>query len=209
VPSTSADGDRVPVVHLADRDIRVTTLGQGLAQHGVLGQAQAGAPAGPVRSAGAGEIEARRMSSGIKQQDVLESLLEPIWASPCRTLRTVLIDERDRYLAEKIRTAPGDSASSPWWAPGHVPGIKRCWQPPGRRWNRPSRRTPPKGRQAGQDPQVAAAADAILALIGGRVLPYGGMPVPAFDMLTWWVAANGILAGIGALIWPGPSADHR
>jgi pheromone shutdown protein TraB len=48
VPWTSAEADRVPVVHLADRDIRVTTLGQGLAQHGVVEKAQADAAADPV-----------------------------------------------------------------------------------------------------------------------------------------------------------------
>ena len=43
-----------------------------------------------------------------------------------RIARQILIDERDRYLAHKIRTAPGQRIVAVVGA-GHAPGIKRYW----------------------------------------------------------------------------------
>ena len=51
----------------------------------------------------------------------------PRWANLCRYLKDILIDERDQYLAEKIRTAPGQKIVAVVGA-GHVPGIKKYWK---------------------------------------------------------------------------------
>ena len=59
----------------------------------------------------------------MKQQDVLESLLSDIGTS-LPVLKDILIDERDRYLAHKIRTAPGKKIVAVVGA-GHIPGIKK------------------------------------------------------------------------------------
>jgi pheromone shutdown-related protein TraB len=59
----------------------------------------------------------------LKQQDVLEFALKTIGEKLPR-LKTILIDERDLYLAHTISHAPGDRIVAVVGA-GHVPGITR------------------------------------------------------------------------------------
>ncbi len=61
----------------------------------------------------------------MKQQDVLESLLAEVGKS-LPILKDILIDERDQYLAEKIKNAPGQKIVAVVGA-GHVQGIKKYW----------------------------------------------------------------------------------
>ena len=56
---------------------------------------------------------------------MLETLLADIGKS-LPVLRDILIEERDRYLVHKIRTAPGKKVVAVVGA-GHVPGIKKYW----------------------------------------------------------------------------------
>ncbi len=62
----------------------------------------------------------------LKDKDMLETLLSEIGESQPK-LKTILIDERDQYLTEKIRTAPGEKIVAVVGA-GHVPGIKAGWE---------------------------------------------------------------------------------
>jgi pheromone shutdown protein TraB len=64
----------------------------------------------------------------LKKKDMLDALLEELGAS-LPELRMVLIDERDQYLAHKIRTAPGNSIVAIVGA-GHIPGIRKYWEQP-------------------------------------------------------------------------------
>jgi pheromone shutdown-related protein TraB len=82
---------------------------------------------------------------------------------------------------------------------GHVPGIKRYW----------SSETdlaalealPPKSRLAGLIKWGLPAAILGLFVYGF----YAGGSKAGSDMILWWVAANGLLAGVGALIaWGHP-----
>ncbi|MBK8946558.1 MAG: TraB/GumN family protein [Ignavibacteriae bacterium] len=57
----------------------------------------------------------------LKNKDILTELLNEL-GSEMPTLKTVLIDERDSYLAEKIKNAPGDKIVAVVGA-GHVNGI--------------------------------------------------------------------------------------
>lgn len=59
----------------------------------------------------------------MKTEDVLTETMEA-FASQSPTMKKTLIDERDQYLAEKIRTAPGKKVVAVVGA-GHVPGIKK------------------------------------------------------------------------------------
>ena len=61
----------------------------------------------------------------MKQEDVLESLLAEVGKS-LPILKNILIDERDQYLADKIRNAPGNKIVAVVGA-GHVPGIQKYW----------------------------------------------------------------------------------
>ena len=58
----------------------------------------------------------------LKEQDVLSEAMDA-FAENSPTIKRVLIDERDQYLAEKIRTSPGKKIVAVVGA-GHVPGIK-------------------------------------------------------------------------------------
>jgi len=58
----------------------------------------------------------------MKSQDMLNSMLADLTEYFPR-LKKPLIDERDQYLAEKIKTAPGDKVVAVLGA-AHVPGIK-------------------------------------------------------------------------------------
>ena len=61
----------------------------------------------------------------MKQEDILESLLAEVGNS-LPALKNILIDERDIYLAQKIRRSPGKKILAVVGA-GHVAGIKRNW----------------------------------------------------------------------------------
>ena len=72
-----------------------------------------------------GEISEEEIEK-MKRTDVLESLLSDVGKS-LPVLRDVLIDERDQYLTQKIRTAPGRKIVAVVGA-GHIPGIKQYWE---------------------------------------------------------------------------------
>ncbi len=61
----------------------------------------------------------------MKEQDVLEALMADV-GKTLPMIKRILIDERDQYLAEKIRTAPGTKIVAVVGA-GHVAGIKEYW----------------------------------------------------------------------------------
>jgi len=181
-------------VWLADRDIRVT-LSRTWRSMGLWDKLkllyQLLLSLGEVDDLSQEDIE--RM----KQEDVLNALLEEVGtAQP--VIRKILIDERDRYLAQKIKDAPGGHIVAVVGA-GHVPGIKRYW----------SSETdlaalealPPKSRLAGLIKWGLPAAILGLFVYGF----YAGGSKAGSDMILWWVAANGLLAGVGALIaWGHP-----
>ncbi len=59
----------------------------------------------------------------MKSQDMLDSALNSLSES-FQELKSVLIDERDQFLAQKIKNAPGNKVVAVLGA-GHVPGIKK------------------------------------------------------------------------------------
>ncbi len=59
----------------------------------------------------------------MKRQDMLTAALQELSRFSPR-FKSILIDERDQYLAEKIKTAPGKKVVAVLGA-GHVPGIKK------------------------------------------------------------------------------------
>jgi pheromone shutdown-related protein TraB len=128
----------------------------------------------------------------MKQEDVLETLLADVGKS-LPILKDILIDERDRYLTHKIRTAPGNKIVAVVGA-GHVPGIKKYW-------NQDIdvealEQTPPKGKLSAILKWIIPIAILTLIVLGF----YHGGANAGTDMITWWVMANGILAGLGAII---------
>ena len=176
-------------IHLADRDIRIT-LSRTWRLMGLWTKmkllAQLVTSMGEVDSIKEEDIEK------MKDKDVLETLLSEI-GETLPELRRILIDERDKYLTEKIRSAPGKRIVAVVGA-GHVPGIKRDWN-----------ETidlnaldelPPKGKL------FSFLKWGIPALVVGLIVLgffYAGASAGT-HMIKWWVLANSVFAGLGAAI---------
>jgi len=174
-------------IHLADRDIRVTLSRtwrvMGLwAKLKVIFQL--------ALSLGNAEEITEEDVEKMKQEDMLQSLLSEVGKS-LPVLKRILIDERDRYLAQKIKTAPGKKIVAVVGA-GHVAGIKRYWE---EETNLADLEViPPKGRTAGFLKWLIPSLILVLFIYGF----FNGGSKAGAGMITWWVAANGIMAGIGA-----------
>jgi pheromone shutdown-related protein TraB len=176
-------------IHLADRNIRITLLKTWRAM-GLWSKVkllfQLILSIGKIDEINEEDIEK------MKQEDVLHTLLSEVGKS-LPILKDILIDERDQYLAQKIRTAPGNKIVAVVGA-GHVPGIKKCW-------NKDIdiealEQIPPKGKTSGILKWIIPLAILVLVVLGF----YHGGTNAGTDMITWWVMANGILAGLGAVI---------
>jgi len=176
-------------IHLADRDIR-TTLSRTWRIMGFWGKIklifQLTLSLGQLDEIKEEDVEK------MKQQDVLETLLAEVGKS-LPALKSILIDERDQYLAEKIRTAPGNKIVAVVGA-GHIPGIQKYWNSDID--TRALEQIPPKGKSIGFFKWLIPAAIVALFIAG---FFYGGTKAGT-DMIVWWILANGILAGLGAII---------
>ena len=176
-------------VHLADRDIRVTLsrtwrMMSFWDKMKVLFQLLLSV--GDVGDISEDDIEM------MKNQDILESLLADVGKS-LPMLKSVLIDERDQYLSEKIKTAPGQKIVAVVGA-GHAPGIKARWE---ERSNMAElERVPPKGKLVSLLKWGLPLLICAMFVVG---FAYGGAETGK-NMAIWWVVANGVLAGLGAVI---------
>ena len=174
-------------IELADRNIR-TTLSRTWHKMGLWTKIKL--LAGLVTSAG--ELDALKEEDveELKKKDILELLLSEIGASFPEIKRT-LIDERDAYLAHKIRTAPGEKIVAVVGA-GHVPGIRVYWKEPVDIGD--LEKMPPKGKLSVILKWGIPALIVGLIALGFRM---AGMTAGT-DMIKWWVLANAVLAGLGA-----------
>ena len=133
----------------------------------------------------------------LKKQDQLEALMGEMGrAFP--SIKHRLIDERDVYLAQKLRDAPGEKIVAVVGA-GHVPGMVAAIQqeqsiaeldtlPPPSRWSKIW-------------PWLIPAA--VVALIAWGFVQGGAER--GIDSILIWVLVNGVLAALGALAaWAHP-----
>lgn len=176
-------------ISLADRDIRITLSriwrSMGLWQKLKL-LFQLLVSAGEIDEISEADIEK------MKQQDVLETLLLEVEKS-LPVLRSILIDERDRYLASKIKSAPGQKKVAVVGA-GHVPGIKKYWNDDIDM--ELLEQLPPKSKVAGFFKWFFPLTVGLLLLFGF----YVGGAKAGTQMISWWIAVNGLLAGLGAVL---------
>ncbi|MCG2755032.1 MAG: TraB/GumN family protein [Desulfobacteraceae bacterium] len=176
-------------IHLADRDIRITlsrtwrvmSLWDKLK---ILFQL--------ISSAGEIDEISEKDIEKMKQKDMLETLLADVKKS-LPVLRNILIDERDRYLAHKIRTAPGKRIVAVVGA-GHVPGIKKYWEV--NTDINALEKIPPSSMFMRIFKWILPLSILSLFILG---FFYGGSTAGT-QMIIWWIAANGLLAGLGAII---------
>jgi pheromone shutdown-related protein TraB len=173
---------------LADRDIR-TTLSR--TWHVMRLWTKIRLLASLVASAGKVDSIKEEDVEELKNKDVLEFLLSEIGEFFPEIKRTI-IDERDKYLTHKIRTAPGKKIVAVIGA-GHVPGIRNHWGEPVVDIN-DLEEMPPKSKL------FVVLKWGIPTLIIGMII-FGFFMVGATastDMIKWWVMANAVLAGLGA-----------
>jgi pheromone shutdown-related protein TraB len=176
-------------IELVDRDIRVT-LSRTWSAMGFFGKLKLMfhllLSLGQVDDIKEEDIE--RM----KQEDILESLLAEVGNS-LPVLKSILIDERDMYLSQKIRQSPGKKILAVVGA-GHVAGIKRNWD---KEIDMDDlEKVPPKKKTMVALKWILPAAILTLFIYG---FSQGGT-VAGSNMIFLWIMANGLLAGLGALV---------
>ena len=176
-------------IHLADRDIR-TTLSRTWRLMGLWTKVKLLMQL--ITSMGDMDDIKKEDIEKLKEQDVLETLLSELGKS-LPSLQRVLIDERDQYLAYKIRTAPGKRIVAVVGA-GHVPGIKRFWHEPVDM--AALEIIPPKGKWTGFLKWGIPSLVLVLIILGFYL---AGANAGA-SMIKWWVLANAVLAGLGAAL---------
>lgn len=133
----------------------------------------------------------------LKKQDQLEALMGQM-GKAFPEIKKRLIDERDVYLAQKLRAAPGQRIVAVVGA-GHVPGMLQAIQssmpvaeleglPPPSRWSKIWPWLIPAG---------------VLALIAWGF--FQGGAERGIDSIAIWAGVTGTLAALGALLaWPHP-----
>lgn len=147
-----------------------------------------------VFSFGASDEISEEDIENMKQEDILQTLLSDVKKSH-PGIEKSLINERDKFLAEKIRSAPGEKIVAVVGA-AHVPGIKKFLAQDEKIDLNELNNLPPAGRLGKILKWVLPAA--ILLLFSTGFLMEG--KTAGTDMIWIWIAANGIFAGLGAVL---------
>ena len=174
---------------LADRDIR-TTLSR--AWHAMSWWSRAKLLCQLLVSMSQAEDITEEEIERMKQQDVLEALLSEVGRA-LPMLKAILIDERDRYMAAKIRQAPGKKVVAVVGA-GHLPGIRRHWD---EAVDLPALEALPPPGKIGTLLKWGIPGSIVALFIAGFF--YGGKEAGT-DMVILWSVCTGILAGLGAAL---------
>lgn len=128
----------------------------------------------------------------LKETDVLTEAIESM-AKEFPGVKTVLIDERDHYLAAKISEVEAETIVAVVGA-GHVPGIKKMLHKPVDL--KKLEEIPPPGK-------IGKFLKWIIPLLVIGIIGYGFLRMDtdvSFEMIKRWVLANGVFSAIGALI---------
>ncbi len=184
----------IPVV-LCDREIQIT-LKRAWASGGLWSKSKM--MAALLGSLFGGESVSEADIESLKETDALSAMMEEL-SDYLPGAKRVLIDERDRYLAEKIHEAAGSNILAVVGA-GHVPGIVRTLEalqagpidPPLEELNL----IPPKGLISRLLPWLVPLAVGTLFAAG---FVRSGWDLTR-DMFLLWVLVNGGLSAIGAAI---------
>ncbi len=131
----------------------------------------------------------------LRESDTLSALLEEM-GRHLPSVKTILVDERDAYMAHHIRNAPGSKVVAVVGA-AHLPGLLRCLQqelPPERLAEISS--IPPKSLTSRAVPWVIPGV-VLLLFVGGF---FFGDRERIAGAAVAWILANGLLSALGALI---------
>ncbi|MGM8213087.1 TraB/GumN family protein [Virgibacillus sp. W0430] len=127
----------------------------------------------------------------MKTQDMLDTMLQDLSKS-FPALKKPLVDERDQYLAEKIKNAPGNKIVAVVGA-AHVPGIKK--EIHNDHDIKQLMRKPPKSKA----PKIIAWAIPVL-IVGIIAYTFYMNPSLGLQQTLSWVLWNGTLSALGALV---------
>lgn len=127
----------------------------------------------------------------MKSQDTLSAVMDDFTKAFPR-LKTPLIDERDQYLAQKIKEAPGKKIVAVLGA-AHVPGITK--EIHNEHDLEKLSEVPPKSKW----PKIIGWSIPLL-IIGIIAYTFINNPAAGLDQTISWILWNGTLAAIGATI---------
>lgn len=180
----------IPIV-LCDRDVRVTLR---RAWHSLsFFKKLALFSTGLAGAFGEHEISEEKLEE-IRRKDVLTELMKEL-GQAMPTLKTVLLDERDTYITQKMKAAEGKKIVAVVGA-GHVEGILQALKQSGRQDLKALETIPPVS------PVWKWFGWGIPVIILGSIAFIGwdkGLAA-AGDNLLFWVLANGIPSSLGALL---------
>ncbi len=127
----------------------------------------------------------------LKEKDMLTAAMEEI-AKSAPTIKRVLIDERDAYMARKIADIEADKVLAVVGA-GHMEGLIRQLKNPTADL-RSLEEVPVKKR--GILKWIIPLAILVLVTMGFFL----GGPKQGYEMIKWWLLCNAAFAALGALI---------
>ena len=141
-----------------------------------------------------GKIDEEELAR-LRQTDTLSAMLDEM-AEFLPSVKRILVDERDLYMAYKIRNAPGEKVMAVVGA-AHIPGITHHLRQP----IDPGKIAdisiiPPKPTASKLLPWIIPAVVILLFVIGFLSGNYEKMASAAIA----WVLANGLLSGLGAML---------
>ena len=129
----------------------------------------------------------------MKKEDILKVLLADVKKSH-PVVEKILIDERDQFLTESLRQVDGEKIVAVVGA-GHVPGIKK-YMAEEEAIDLDELNTIPKGGIVGKIVKWLIPGLIIALFAAGFFIK--GKSAGA-DMIWFWILANGIFAGLGAI----------
>ncbi len=130
----------------------------------------------------------------IKQQDVLTELMAEM-GNTLPELKRVLIDERDIYLVEKIKSSPGQRIVAVVGA-GHVQGMLDAFATDNKQRLPEITTVPPVSRKY---KIIGWAIPALILGSIGVIAIQKGASIAGANLL-FWIIANGVPAAIGAVL---------
>ncbi|MGB3225990.1 MAG: TraB/GumN family protein [Desulforhopalus sp.] len=130
----------------------------------------------------------------LKQKDVLTEMMEEM-GEALPDLKRVLIDERDLYLVEKIKSSPGKKIVAVVGA-GHVAGMLKKFDTDNKEKIAEVTIIPPVSRGY----KIFGWAIPLLIIGSLGVIGVQKGASVAGDNIIFWILANGIPASIGALL---------
>jgi len=131
----------------------------------------------------------------LRQTDTLSAMLEEM-AEMLPTVKTILVDERDMYMAHHIRHAPGEKILAVVGA-AHLPGItRRLHEELSTEVLEEIGTLPPKSLFSRMIPWLIPSIVVLLFIVGF----FFGDRSRVADAALAWVLANGVLSALGTLL---------